>query len=499
MAAGIAMLSPVASSRGAKEMGLRMSLCQGFAPPMSQAPPRRAGSASSLRRLPPRGPRAAAPSPCVRLIRAPEAVASSPDGLELLTLGEAALLHETMDVVLAFPERNNPATMEESLGRTLALFPCISGRLVRRQVRVSEPGQGPLLGTRVCILCNNAGVFFSHRYMDGPMPSILGPVADGCCDPAVDTAPGADGGPAGGPLMRLRFMSYADGGQLLAVSFSRLLTDAAGLGIFVKAWAATHRGEDPGPVAMTTRRGLEASIRSILPRLHPDFALLHRLDHDAPCPELDQPVVVSLALMLDELDAFKEELTALGRKRRLIFNTDAFTAEEAAVASIADTLGAEMPATLAVDYRQVFAAEFGAGHHFGHASGEVDIDLPAQGLEVAGLLRRRRRTVESRDFWAWKLAHATSHGNSSRLSIESWLDAFKLEHLRFDGGSPSGVGLSSGFWLDWAREHVPGGTGRIMLLPLADGVQVTALLPRDAAVKFDKRYNCRMWHPEMAM
>jgi hypothetical protein len=231
-----------------------------------------------------------------------------------------------------------------------------------------------------------------------------------------------------------------------------------------------------------------------------DFTLLHRSSadgSDGASAALEEPVVVSLALTGESVGEFLMDLSLAARKRRLIFNSDVFTPEEAGFAAVADALGESIPVSMLVDYRQIFATEFKAGSHFGNCTGTVDFELPADGPEAGGLLRRRSRTLHSREFWAWKLSQPKSHA-LARLVIESWIESFNLELLQFGSITPYAVGVCGTYWRDWTKTQGTLGIGRMMFLPQADGgFQMTALLPRDAAVKFDRRYHCSMWHPDV--
>eukprot|EP00927_Polykrikos_kofoidii_P043872 TRINITY_DN37978_c0_g1_i1.p1 TRINITY_DN37978_c0_g1~~TRINITY_DN37978_c0_g1_i1.p1 ORF type:complete len:529 (+),score=105.69 TRINITY_DN37978_c0_g1_i1:183-1769(+) len=430
----------------------------------------------------------------------------------VLTRGECERIDgEPLEICLALGMKCDLAELAESLSCALVFFPSCVGRLAVREVRVADIGQGPVVGRRLGILCNNAGIPLSTRELAVPMPSLVGPMPSWCFDRAAGGRPGPAGAPGTKPLLKVRVLNFVDGRQMISLSFVRALADVGGVAVLLKTWAAIHRGEETPPsLCRTTRTGLESSVGSIQPRLHADFALLHRGDDAKAVPPVAEPTVVSLLLPTDRIEALVDEMTQTCRKRRLIFNSDTLTWEEVAIASVVDTLRASLPMSMIVDYREVFAVEFGAGGHFGTASYPVEFDLPASSPEAAATLRKRLRVTTSRDFWAWKLGQAR-RPESSRLYVESWLRSLDLRALSFGRGcdvgpcdgsgtdsgiaSALGVGLSGSFWRDWAMQRAPNGAGCVVLLPHVQGLQVAALLPRTSATKFEERHGCESWHP----
>jgi len=291
----------------------------------------------------------------------------------------------------------------------------------------------------------------------------------------------------------VRASGFADGGQILGLSFSRVVTDVWGAGKFLKTWAALHRGEAPEHPNLGDRVGLETCIYGITPRLHADFALLHQaggMPQSRPAGAAS--TVVSLHVGAGRIAKLVEELSTKCRKGRFIFNSETISSEEASVAFVVEALGSPVLGTMIADYRDVFAHEFGSHSHFGTCSAEVQFELPASAVEAAAALRKRSKALGHREFWAWKLKQE-KRPTSGALAIESWLTAFDLGGLGFDGVARR-VGLPCTFWLEQARARDSHGGGCLMLLPHEDGLQVAALLTADAAARFEKQHPCTTCH-----
>eukprot|EP00913_Durusdinium_trenchii_P034248 g32052.t1 len=103
------------------------------------------------------------------------------------------------DIALSWEQPVDPIAFTESLAKALSLFPCCAGRFVTREVSVEQAAGVTLKERRTCILCNNAGITFTHGHHNGKRPSVIGPMT-GLFGRAAGTTTKADG--CGGPLLR---------------------------------------------------------------------------------------------------------------------------------------------------------------------------------------------------------------------------------------------------------------------------------------------------------
>jgi shikimate O-hydroxycinnamoyltransferase len=131
-----------------------------------------------------------------------------------------------------FDARLDGERLAQALGRTLASFPCLTGRMV---------GDGA--GGHLVDWAAGAPVTFEVADVDGAV-ARPGPGRDAKAElPSLIAPLGAWRlGLRGGPLLRARLTRHRDG-SVLAVSISHALTDMHGYCLFVEHWAAEARGE----------------------------------------------------------------------------------------------------------------------------------------------------------------------------------------------------------------------------------------------------------------
>ncbi|CAE7696850.1 Pip5kl1 [Symbiodinium sp. CCMP2592] len=429
-----------------------------------------------------------------------------------LSMSEQSDSDATLDIAFSWEHTVDAEALMNSLAKALSHFPCCTGRFVRRQVFV-EPAAGvKVKQPRLCILCNNAGVSFSHSRYDGKRPSVLGPIT-GLFDRAVGTLAKADA--KGGPLLRVKLLECEDG-QILALSFSQGLADVEGIGFFLQAWCHTFRGEEPGPSSLDARVVLEGAVNNGFPKLDSSFTYLHRRElatraataKAAAAAAAERLGVTTFLLDWDELRMLADDFSQKLRGRRLIYDSETLSHAEVAFALVVESLGKAVSASVWLDYR----VTFGFDRLFGHVRGIADVDLPADHVQAAAVIRKKLQIAkDSPDFWCWKAQQCKTCPvePSAEIIFSSWLEAADLRKVNF-GGLTTGSGLGSGFWQWWtsnpeARRRAGGGgavggNGKgcpslVVLLPHADGVQVQALLSQAAASKLCAKHNCLVYYP----
>eukprot|EP00439_Symbiodinium_sp_Y106_P039109 s3229_g4.t1 len=209
-----------------------------------------------------------------------------------LSMSEQSDSDATLDIAFSWEHMVDAEALMNSLAKALSKL-CVtqhsldSGDTLKRvtgYAKFVEPAAGvKVKQPRLCILCNNAGVSFSHSRYDGKRPSdltsgspleaefdisehrlfrlvrqsirpqVLGPIT-GLFDRAVGTLAKADA--KGGPLLRVKLLECEDtaqqrqqklhkaaipnwdDGQILALSFSQGLADVEGIGFFLQAWCS---------------------------------------------------------------------------------------------------------------------------------------------------------------------------------------------------------------------------------------------------------------------
>eukprot|EP00931_Biecheleriopsis_adriatica_P101558 TRINITY_DN76673_c0_g1_i1.p1 TRINITY_DN76673_c0_g1~~TRINITY_DN76673_c0_g1_i1.p1 ORF type:complete len:477 (-),score=82.96 TRINITY_DN76673_c0_g1_i1:6-1436(-) len=429
-----------------------------------------------------------------------------------LSLVEQGDCEASLDLAFFWRRHVDPAAMKESLAKVLAIFPCCAGRYVQRDVDV-EPSTGVLVRERrMCILCNNAGVGFSHRRFQCKHPPIVGPIS-GLFDRAIGTVPKAGGG--GQPLLRAALLDYEDG-QVLALSFSHGLSDVAGIGFLLQSWSRLFLGEDPGPLSDDARVVLEGAVNNGFPSLEADYVKLYRrelgnraLAHKAAAAAAERPGVASVLLSRRQLQSLAESYSKTLRKRHLIFDSDTLDDAEVAFAEVLEAVGQAVSASVWLDYRDAFGYE----RLFGHIRGIADVELPADFLEAVALMRKSLQVPrKSCDFWSWraKQQQVSPAEPTAEIIFSSWLQAADLRVCGFGDIEPLGAGLGESFWQRWVANPevryragaggTVGGNGQgctslVVVLPHAEGVQIQALLPARAVIHLCAKYNCPVYYP----
>ncbi|CAE7229350.1 Efr, partial [Symbiodinium necroappetens] len=354
-----------------------------------------------------------------------------------LSMSEQSDSDATLDIAFSWEHMVDAEALMNSLAKALSHFPCCTGRFVRRQVFV-EPAAGvKVKQPRLCILCNNAGVSFSHSRYDGKRPSVLGPIT-GLFDRAVGTLAKADA--KGGPLLRVKLLECEDG-QILALSFSQGLADVEGIGFFLQAWCHTHRGEEPGPASLDARVVLEGAVNNGFPKLDSAFTYLHRRElatraataKAAAAAAAERLGVTTFLLDWDELRTLADDFSQKLRGRRLIYDSETLSHAEVAFALVVEALGKAVSASVWLDYR----VTFGFDRLFGHVRGIADVDLPADHIQAAAVIRKKLQIAkDSPDFWCWKAQQSKTCPvePSAEIIFSSWLEAANRRQVGWVGG-----------------------------------------------------------------
>lgn len=456
--------------------------------------------------VPPRKP------PLPSLIKAPCHSAQEQPAVVPLSLAEQGEYDAALDLAYFWTERVDPEKLSGSLSEALALYPCCAGRFVEREVLV-EPSPGVIAkDTRICILCNNAGVAFSLKSCDGKRPPIIGPLT-GLFDRAVGLS--ANAGAGGPPLFRVKLLDYEDG-QILALSFSQGLADVAGITMLLQAWSKIYHGQDPGFSSDDSRIILEGALNNGFPFLESEYSLLHRtelstqaLGRNAAAASLEKPGVAAFLLTWSECHALSERFSRDLKGRRLIYDSEPLEPTEVAFAVILESVGAALSASVWLDYRQLF----GFDRLLGSARGVADVNLPADFLAATAVMRKQLRVAQQKcDFWSWKAQQGKARPiePTAEIIFSSWLDAAELNKCGFSGATPLGAGLSCSFWERWVANPgcrrraggggAVGGNGKgcpalVVLLPHADGLHVQALLPPAAVTRLCAKRRCSVYYP----
>ncbi|CAK9044199.1 unnamed protein product [Durusdinium trenchii] len=424
-----------------------------------------------------------------------------------LSLAEHSDRSAPLDIALSWEQPVDPIAFTESLAKALSLFPCCAGRFVTREVSVEQAAGVTLKERRTCILCNNAGITFTHGHHNGKRPSVIGPMT-GLFGRAAGTTTKADG--CGGPLLRVKLVTCQDG-QILALSFSQGLADVEAMGLFLQAWSKYHCGEEPCYSSHDARIALDGAVSNGFPKLDPSFTYLHRRElttressaATAAAAAAERLGVATFLLKWEELNGLADSFSQQLRGRRLIYDSERLSYDEVAFALVVESLGRAVCASVWLDY----GLTFGYDRLFGHVRGVADVDLPA-------VMKRKLQIARgSTDFWRWKAQQTKSCPvePTAEIIFSSWLEAAELTKFAFtSGASPSGVGLGCSFW-DWwmhtpeARRRAGGGgavgangqgcPSLVVLLPHEDGVQVQALLPQKAASKLCAKHKCFVYYP----
>eukprot|EP00913_Durusdinium_trenchii_P034249 g32052.t2 len=260
------------------------------------------------------------------------------------------------DIALSWEQPVDPIAFTESLAKALSLFPCCAGRFVTREVSVEQAAGVTLKERRTCILCNNAGITFTHGHHNGKRPSVIGPMT-GLFGRAAGTTTKADG--CGGPLLRAGLHETDSGFPKLDPSFTYL-----------------HRRE------LTTRESSAATAAA---------AAAERLG------------VATFLLKWEELnglaDSFSQQLRGPQTDTRLLKSKCFHDL------NIVESLGRAVCASVWLDY----GLTFGYDRLFGHVRGVADVDLPAEALEAAAVMKRKLQIARgSTDFWRWKAQQTKS-------------------------------------------------------------------------------------------
>jgi len=192
----------------------------------------------------------------------------------------------------------------------------------------------------------------------------------------------------------------------------------------------------------------------------------------------------------------------------LIYDSETLSPAEVAFAVVVESLGKAVSASVWLDYR----VTFGYDRLFGHVRGVADVDLPADHVHAASVIRKKLQIArENPDFWSWKAQQckASPVEPSAEIVFSSWLEAADLTKVDFHSPA-SGSGLGCSFWQWWtynpeARRRAGGGgavggNGKgcpslVVLLPHEDGVQVQALLSQGAAAKLCAKHKCLVYYP----
>lgn len=312
------------------------------------------------------------------------------------------------EFALFFKERSAFEDLVAALGRVLPAFGPVAGRM-------SEDLQA--------FVCNNEGVPMSHVVENGPAPSFKAPLPSSLFDSLQDIRPTVGDAKADDTaILRIRVTDFSDG-QVIAVSFNHILTNARGLFMLLKAWSNAYRGESADPTAIShNRREFVPTPPGELDAISAWRALF------APAPT-SRPAVYCGPLSLAVWAHTAEELAELKAHYSLpdgptLSTNDALVAELIDVGKLA---GESLQMMLVKDFHE----ELGAADLFGQLQHPLMVELPNSGAAAAATLRAVLPATKSRDFAAW--AWHQELQSPGHIWVTSWRGVFDIDSVSFAG------------------------------------------------------------------
>eukprot|EP00439_Symbiodinium_sp_Y106_P049468 s3229_g6.t1 len=146
--------------------------------------------------------------------------------------------------------------------------------------------------------------------------------------------------------------------------------------------------------------------------------------------------VTTFLLDWDELRTLADDFSQKLRGRRLIYDSETLSHSEASgcehlgclinlitcLRNQVESLGKAVSASVWLDYR----VTFGFDRLFGHVRGIADVDLPADHVQAAAVIRKKLQIAkDSPDFWCWKAQQCKTCPvePSAEIIFSSWLEA----------------------------------------------------------------------------
>jgi hypothetical protein len=425
---------------------------------------------------------------------------------------------------LLFPGSSaSPEQLSAAFGKMLPSVEVLAGRLVL----AGAPGPGGTPGgEKLAILCNNAGVPLTVGGLPGAAPSFARPIPAGLFDLEKNYVPAGvedeENGAMGGALLRIKVTNF-DNAQVMAVSMCHGLCDAAGIGLFMSAWADAFRG-GPGTVTVSHDR-----IAAAVPApAYGSPALISATEGDVPaewlarrhteanCPRMPPGPLSSLTYACAQWSS--ERCAALkARSLELCSGVSFVSSNDAVCAAVAAALsstyeadadqagfkGALVPLSMVTDIRAAVGAN--SPPCFGNLFSSLEILVqpsPVRKHSRAQLTKARstdKRAPHSRGrcpqagagdvrqalatgmdggFIRWNAAQGINTEFGAKLMMNSWTKALRLEDLTFAG--PAGAAmLGAPMMAERASMMAPQGINYCIVLPgdaTCGGVKVVAVM-----------------------
>lgn len=400
-----------------------------------------------------------------------------------LDLCSAMLSHFTIEFALLFTTKAAVADLASALSKILSSFEVLSGRLITSTTRDGAYCRA--------IRCDNSGIPLTHQVLKGPAPDFSSLLPADLFD-LVDARALLDNPET--PLMCIKVSDF-DEAQVLAVSLSHSVCDANGIGKMLTAWSLAFHGElseakiDNDRLAAVPKAPLfgQPPLESVHRDQVPDnWRLVRHLPEACPTMSSDpmvSPVHVSWRSSLADCKALKAK-----------------HAQDDIQLSTNDCLSAELVHALGTTYDvPVFPVNMimdgrgalGSPSLFGNLWFSVEIGVPTGEMKGAVAIRQTLPIARSREFIEWNMGQGHNMSWSSKLSINSWVRAFRLCDIKF-GGEAVDVMLGEPMMSFRAATMTTRGGSYCITLPQADGIKVVAILPGAAASALQSRFSNRV-------
>ncbi|MFG2098883.1 acyltransferase [Streptomyces sp. NPDC048612] len=152
---------------------------------------------------------------------------------ERVRMGVYDVLHGTLPVGCTFFYRGglDTAAVRDSLGRTLACYPPLTGRMERD------------LDGGIVVVCNDAGASFAEAYSELPMPDYgIGRSAKSDLRKYLHKINPFKVVGHNTPLLTVKITHMRGGGSVLGVTFNHSVIDLSGFMDFLENWSREHHG-----------------------------------------------------------------------------------------------------------------------------------------------------------------------------------------------------------------------------------------------------------------
>lgn len=394
-----------------------------------------------------------------------------------------------------FEKTLDAAELRRSLVAVLAGFPALAGRLA-----VGPDG-------RWLVRPTGRGVPFSvaasaRRWAGWGVDAPMGPELAGCFHPTVSVLSQR----RDAPLLAVRLHTLQGGGSILAVSVHHAIADAAGIGLFMRAWSRVHRGLEVSAIDHD-RLGLEARLLACPPEpggdASPAIELVPRRRVVACMARLAVGLARGESVFVDlparSLDALR---AALGRELGSGPRLSAHDAATAALWTVLEPLrppGAPRCASVIVDLRARLSPRLAPGY-FGNACVSI---FKRSGPDLRGAARRavaiRETLLELRDGHAAANVQATRAGLSGpRRALPAVLEALARGGFMFNSWARNGAyevdfGAGPPAWFEPSPGAGVPGLVIFMPSPRADGGLVARVsLERGGLAQLRRRFGARL-------